>query len=249
MGGEIVMPRVFTVLLLTFAIGSVRLLTAEEPVSEQLPVTVQIHDYWHVSNQSLAHARDFVTATYKQIGVRTEWLGVVQQNERHPGSAPRGTTARVPLPIAQITVIILTPSMAARGHVEEGALGFAAVPEEGMGRIAYAIYDRVRDTAARAAMNEDDLLGFVMAHEIAHLLLPRGAHTEAGLMRGHWNVQDLQRTDVLKLGFSPQQVSEMRSTLLHNTPIRSADALAAESRSVDACTAAGCELPVRQIGR
>ncbi len=32
-----------------------------------------------------------------------------------------------------------------------------------MGRIAYAIYDRVRETAARAAMNEDDLLGFVMA--------------------------------------------------------------------------------------
>jgi len=249
MGGEIVMPRVFTVLILTLAIGSVRLLTAEEPVSGELPVTVQIHDYSHVSNQSLAHAREFVTATYKQIGVRTEWLGVVEQNERRPGSTPRSTSARVPVPIAQITVIILTPSMAARGHVEEGALGFAAVPEEGMGRIAYAIYDRVRDTAARAAMNEDDLLGFVMAHEIAHLLLPRGAHTEAGLMRGHWNVRDFQHTDVLKLGFSPQQASEMRGTLLRNTSIRSADALAAGASSMDTCTATSCEVPVRQFGR
>jgi hypothetical protein len=249
MGGEIVMPRVFTVLILTFAIGSVRLLTAEEPAREDLPVTVQIHDYWHVSNHALAHARDFVTATYKEIGVRTEWLGVVQQNERHPGAAPRGTTARDPVPIAQITVIILTPAMAARGHVEEGALGFAAVPEEGMGRIAYAIYDRVRDTAARAAMNEDDLLGFVMAHEIAHLLLPRGAHTESGLMRGHWNVRDFQQTDVLKLGFSPQQASQMRNTLLHDAPIRSAETLAAGSSSADACTATSCERPARQFGR
>jgi len=244
MGGEIVMPRVFAVLILTFAIGSVRLLTAEEPVSGELPVTIQIHDYWHVSNRSLAHARDFVTATYKQIGVRTEWLGVVQQNEQRPGSTPpHAATAR--LPIAQITVIILTPKMAARGHIEEDALGFAAVPEDGMGRIAYAIYDRVRDTAARAAMNEDDLLGFVMAHEIAHLLLPRGAHTETGLMRGHWNVRDFQQTDVLKLGFSPQQASVMRSTLLHDTPLRSADAIAAGSSSVDACNATSCEVPVR----
>jgi hypothetical protein len=87
-----------------------------------------------------------------------------------------------------------------------------------MGRIAYAIYDRVRDTAARAAMNEDDLLGFVMAHEIAHLMLPRGSHVETGLMRGHWDVRDFRQTDVRKLGFSPQQASEIRSTLLHNPP-------------------------------
>ena len=87
-----------------------------------------------------------------------------------------------------------------------------------MGRIAYAIYDRVRDTAAQAAMDEDDLLGFVMAHEIAHLLLPRG-HTQTGLMRGHWNVRDFQEIDVVTLGFSPQQASGIRSMLLRNPPM------------------------------
>jgi hypothetical protein len=164
---------------------------------------------------------------YERIGVRTEWMGVVQQSERHPGSAPRDAISR--LPIAEVTLIILTPKMAARGHVEEGALGFAAVPSEGMGRIAYAIYDRVRDTAARAAMNEDDLLGFVMAHEIAHLMLPRGAHEERGLMRGHWNVRDFQQIDVMTLGFSPQQAAEIRGTLLHNPPTLAANAAVGQS--------------------
>lgn len=210
------MSRTVAWLMLTFTIGGVGLLSADDRADSELAVTIQIHDYWHVSTQSLRRAREVVTAMYERIGVRTEWLGVVQQNERHQGSAPRDSISRIP--IAQVTLIILTPKMAARGHVEEGALGFAAVPTEGMGRIAYAIYDRVRDTAARAAMNEDDLLGFVMAHEIAHLMLPRGAHAEGGLMRGHWNVRDLQQTDVLKLGFSPEQASEMRSTLLHNRP-------------------------------
>ena len=204
------MPRAFAWLILTFVIGSVPLLSADERGDGELAVTIQIHDYCHVSSGSLTRARAVVTAMYERIGVRTEWIGVVQQPAR------RDDVSRIPL--AQVTLIILTPKMAARGHVAEGALGFAAVPEEGMGRIAYAIYDRVRVTAARAAMNEDDLLGFVMAHEIGHLMLPRGAHAETGLMRGRWDVRDFQRTDVLTLGFSPEQASEIRSTLLHNQP-------------------------------
>ncbi len=207
--------------MLAFVIGSVPALSADDRTDSELAVTIQIHDYWHVSSRSLTRAREVVTAMYERIGVRTEWLGVVQQSEWHPGSPRREAISR--LPIAQITLIILTPKMAARGHVEDGALGFAAVPTEGMGRIAYAIYDRIRDTAARAAMNEDDLLGFVMAHEIAHLMLPRGAHEQTGLMRGHWNVRDFQHTDVMRLGFSPQQASEIRSTLLHNPPALAAN--------------------------
>lgn len=216
------MPRAFVWWMLTFVFGSVPLLSADDRADSELAVTIQIHDYWHVSSESLTRAREVVNTMYERIGVRTEWTGVVQQSERHPGSAPRESISRIP--IAQVTLIILTPRMAARGHVEEGALGFAAVPTEGMGRIAYAIYDRVRDTAARAAMNEDDLLGFVMAHEIAHLMLPRGAHAEAGLMRGHWNVGDFRQTDVLKLGFSADQASAIRSTLLHNPPTLAAHA-------------------------
>jgi hypothetical protein len=208
--------------MLAFMIGGVRPLSADDRDDTELPVTIQIHDYSHVSSGSLTRARAVVTAMYERIGVRTEWMGVVQQRLGQQGPSRRDEISRIP--IAQVTLIILTAKMAARGHVSEGALGFAAVPEEGMGRIAYAIYDRVRDTAARAAMSEDDLLGFVMAHEIAHLMLPRGAHTDGGLMRGHWDVRDFQRIDVLKLGFSPAQADEIRSTLLHNPPALAANA-------------------------
>jgi len=209
-------------------IGGVRPLSADDHDDRELAVTIQIHDYSHVSSGSLTRARAIVTAMYERIGVRTEWMGVIQQRVGQQGPARRDEISRIP--IAQVTLIILTAKMAARGHVSEGALGFAAVPEEGMGRIAYAIYDRVRDTAARAAMNEDDLLGFVMAHEIAHLMLPRGAHAEGGLMRGHWDVRDFQHIDVLKLGFSPQQADEIRSTLLHNPPPLAANAEAQTQR-------------------
>ena len=240
------MSKLVACLILTFVFAVVRPSSADDRADGELPVTIQIHDYWHVSAESLARAREIVTAAYARIGVRTEWLGVVQQNEKHPGATGRGSTLRVPL--AQVTVIILTPSMAARGHVEEGALGFAAVPAEGMGRIAYAIYDRVRDTAARAAMNEDDLLGFVMTHEIAHLLLPRGSHTQTGLMRGHWNVRDLQKIDVVKLGFSPEEASDIRRMLQRNPPMVAANAPVG-SAGQNACLTSNCDSSVNQADR
>src|SRR5262245_15603898 len=120
MGGEVLMPRAFAWLMLTFAIGSVGLLSADDRTDEVLAVTIQIHDYWHVSSGTLTRARAVVTDLYRRIGVRTEWLGVLQQKEWRPGSTPRGSTSQ--LPIAQVTLIILTPKMAARGRIEEGAL-------------------------------------------------------------------------------------------------------------------------------
>jgi len=46
-------------------------------------------------------------------------------------------------------------------------------------------------------------------------------------MRGHWNVRDFRQTDVLTLEFSPEQASEIRSTLLHNQPTLAVNAGAA----------------------
>ena len=113
--------------------------------------------------------------------------------------------------------------MAARGRFADGALGMAAVADEGMGRIAYAIYDRVRDTASRAGIGEADLLGFVMAHEIGHLLLPRGSQPESGLMRGRWTIRNFRRIDVANLEFSPLQASQIRVTIENNPPVFAAN--------------------------
>src|SRR5262245_43780978 len=109
MCGEVVMPRAFAWLMLAFVIGSIPLLSADDRPDSELAVTIQIHDYWHVSSQSLMRAREVVAAMYERIGVKTEWMGVVQQSERHPGSAPRDSISRIP--IAQVTLIILTPKM------------------------------------------------------------------------------------------------------------------------------------------
>ena len=102
-------------------------------------------------------------------------------------------------------------------------LGLAAVAADGTGRIAYVIYDRVRNVAWQAAIRDDDLLGYVMAHEIGHLLLPAGSHDTQGLMRPEWAVRELTSVDVLKLEFSQFQASQIRRAVERRHP----DALAA----------------------
>ena len=143
-----------TLVALTMALGSLR---------------IQIHDYANVPCRMLARASESVTATYEKVGVQTEWIGLVRHGKRAV-AVRRGDGASQDQ-IAPLTIIILTPAMAARGGIPNDVLGLAAVAADGTGRIAYVIYDRVRNVAWQAAIRDDDLLGYVMSHEIGHLLL------------------------------------------------------------------------------
>ncbi len=59
------MRSIVTVLVFTFAIGSDRIGSALERADEELRITIQTHDYWHVTSESLARASAVVTSTYK----------------------------------------------------------------------------------------------------------------------------------------------------------------------------------------
>jgi hypothetical protein len=178
--------------------------------AQTLPLTIRIHDYSRVPGGSLSQARAVVTGIYERIGVRTDWLGVENGEDLLAGRLRHAETPRPPL--AQVTIIILTPKMAARAGVADDVLGYAAVPAEGMGRIAFAIYERVRSMAMRIPVNEADLLGFVMAHEVGHLV-SGGSLGETGPMKNHWNVRDFQRIDLRALEFSEQQARAIRGTI------------------------------------
>jgi hypothetical protein len=53
--------------------------------------------------------------------------------------------------------------------------------------------DRVQAMAALAGVDAGELLGRVMAHEIAHLLIGTHDHSPRGLMRGEWRASELAR--------------------------------------------------------
>jgi len=229
------MHAVLALFVMTLPIGAPRSAPDAQCVDNHLTVTAQIHDYWHVSRESLAGASDVVARLYERIGVRIDWYPTVKKDVRHPGSAVGREPSRVP--VAKLTVIVLTPEMAARAHIQDDVLGFAAVPEEGMGRIAYVIYDRVQRIAAGHGADEVGLLGSVMAHEISHLLLGRASHVGGGLMKDHWNHLDVRQLASLKLEFSESQADHIRRTIEDDSRSTTVLARDAAASPIEACLA------------
>jgi hypothetical protein len=65
------------------------------------------------------------------------------------------------------------------------------------GRIGYVFYNAVSAMAIQHDLSVGTLLGYAMAHELGHLLLPLGAHGKAGVMRGNWDANDMK---MIRLG-------------------------------------------------
>ena len=72
------------------------------------------------------------------------------------------------------------------------SLGFSFV-DVGLkaGTLATVFADRVQAMAAIAGVDQGELLGRVIAHEIAHLLIGTRDHSPRGLMRGEWRASEL----------------------------------------------------------
>ena len=81
-----------------------------------------------------------------------------------------------------------------------------------MGSIAFAATPPAGGRPAIPA-KEDELLGFVMAHEIGQLVLPRGCQPDSTGDHEPLVVRDLQRIDLLTLDLSAEQARQVRDTI------------------------------------
>jgi hypothetical protein len=177
-------------------------------------IRIRIHDYARVDATPLASAQRIVSRMYDAIGVHTEWLASTRPHDDEAIPTNVGST--------DLTIIVLTPEMASRRTLPEAVVGYAAVTRGEAGRIAFVIYDRVRNVARHADADITRVMGMVMAHEVGHLLLPSRSHSDNGLMRGHWAAADFSHLDALDLGFSLEQVDEIRRTIRASATIATA---------------------------
>ena len=72
------------------------------------------------------------------------------------------------------------------------SLGFSLVDVgRKTGTLATVFADRVQAMAAITGVDQGELLGRVIAHEIAHLLIGTHDHSRRGLMRGKWRATEM----------------------------------------------------------
>ena len=172
---------------------------------DEAMIRVRLYDYAGISDKTLADTQRLIANFYTPMGVTIDWASTFRPHRK--GGPDHGR-------LQDFTINILNRSMAARTNWPPDALGSAVVSREGEGTIAYVLFDRLKAAAVAAHWSVEDLLALVVAHELGHLLLPPGSHSE-GLMRGGWDVSELRRMHLDSLAFTPDHMALIRERLSH----------------------------------
>ena len=148
------------------------------------------------------------------------------------GTEREGTEDPNPDRLSLISVHIQSSSLAGPLGLGDRVMGLA--PGTGPDRtLVYVFYDRVKNLARRqvvgqfngeivAGAGECQILGEMIAHEIGHVLLDMPGHSETGIMRGGWNLKDLQDVAYGSLFFTGQQAGMVRAEVIRRaglTPV------------------------------
>jgi hypothetical protein len=169
-------------------------------------ITIRIHDYAHVSDRQIQAAQDHVSDTFARIGIDTSWRPTARPRHRvtDTGWADEPEDA-------SLVVMLITSQMADRIRLPGDVAGYAATDADEIGRVAFVVADRTERVAARAAVGSDVVLGGVMAHELAHLLLPGRPHSASGMMRSKWTPRDF--LDLGQHAFADEEVVIIRQSV------------------------------------
>lgn len=177
------------VLAAAMTVGGAVSACAAAPEHDVRRLAVAVNDYVGVDPATLAFAERLAGDAYLRAGIEIEWI------------VPDGFGDS-----GRLSVNLLSEEMAAPSGVSSDTVGFATPGS----LAANAIYDRVLEMAHDYHLKSGVLLGYVMAHELGHLLLPAHSHSELGLMRANL---DLELAREKKLGFTSDQAALMQERL------------------------------------
>jgi hypothetical protein len=176
-------------------------------------LTLRVYNYARIDAGLLDAAEKVASGIFEKVGVRSAWVGCAVAPAE--GEAYRACESE--MGTADIVLRILPQGMAKKLHASQEALGFAqACPESEPACELSVFYSRV-DRLAAEGYRADRILGYVMAHEVGHILMG-AAHSEEGIMRGEWSRDDLQRISWgLALDFSKNQSKQVRLAVRKRT--------------------------------
>jgi len=172
-----------------------------------LTLCVRVDDRAAVPDDVLTSAKTVATRIYAKIDVRLVWA--VGTTTHGKSDACHGRDAA-----PSLRMIIVPHGQAEHLDADSKKLGLAAGSEGQHGTVAYVFYDRVRNLSVRYEQHgRGGVLGHVMAHEIGHLLLPYGTHSETGLMRADWSHDDLEHAAHGTLLFTSDEAALIQKKL------------------------------------
>jgi hypothetical protein len=158
-------------------------------------ITVRLHNDAGIAPPVLKAAIAIATRVFEKAGVQTSWVACGPLAPVLPPGDPCAET-----PDALAFTVSIMPSVT--DFSGQDALGFA-MPFAANANHAGVFYSRVKAfiEAEGTELKIGDLLGYAIAHEVAHLILGSRIHSE-GIMRADWRVLELRLASQRQLLFS-----------------------------------------------
>jgi len=193
--------------------------------SSEATLTLRVYNYARLDAASLAASEKVADAILQNVGIEAVWLDCPAAEAKSKTANPKTSSAEAvkysdcdsEMGANDIVLRILPRNMAVKLRRSNDSLGSAqSCPETEPACELNVFYHRVDELAANG-YRPDRILGHVIAHEVAHVLLgPR--HSDDGILRAEWSSSDLKRISLgMHLGFAGDQSTQLRLAVLRRT--------------------------------
>jgi hypothetical protein len=176
-----------------------------------LMIEIHLYNYAGVSAETLARAQRETARIYQRIGVALDWR-ICPLNA---GELNENTACDVPCMHPQFTLRLLPNAVAQQLPIGGDIFGFALLPlNQGFGVTASVFAGRVQDIAADDELHRA-IMGYLIAHELGHLLLSEAGHpAAAGIMHTPWQTKELEQIKQGVMFFLPEQAKKIRAQIV-----------------------------------
>jgi len=180
---------------------------ARTPDTPAVRVHLSVFNNAGIPADTLAQAATRASAILAQSGVELDWLGCARPDPAN--FSQRVTPCSVVGWPHQLSVRILPHGRSVGADI----FGEAFLDESGRGVYANVYYNNLSGNRHHTQLSDGDMLGFVIAHEVGHLLLGSNSHSPSGLMQGRWDSAALHSALRHTLFFTDAQSATLRTRL------------------------------------
>jgi len=178
------------------------------------PLSIRVYDLANAPDAVLRSAMNEASRLFRPAGVRILWDQPLAEPPEDRGTDQSAAASSRPDNRRYLVVRLIrqTPATAF-----PGALGFA-LPFARTGAHVLIFYDRMEPLSLRMNIGTYVMLGYTMAHEIAHALLRSSEHSIGGLMTARWTPATWRLASAGLLAFQPEETERIRAGLRRFQP-------------------------------
>src|SRR5262249_17295185 len=178
-------------------------------------LTLRVYNYASLDRASLSSSEKVAAKIFQNVGIDPVWVDCPTSKR----NAVAFQACDSPMGPADFVLRILPRPMAEKARHSEDSLGFAQICSDSEPACELNLFYHRIDELAAKGYRADRILGFAIAHEVAHILLGP-SHSDDGIMRASWSSSDLNSISLgLQLDFSDNQSSQLRIAALRRSAL------------------------------